>query len=255
MFMRMLLAVCCSLAALTVAANRADAHVIDGTSWYFQGVSRADDNKPSDPMGFIITGGSADSSQYSRSRIETHMADDWDNTGPDGIGGSPWRKDSEMVSWCKNDQKAVWVNFGSTPELTSDKTDWHGGTSKHNVCGPQHHARFWDDWDHRNATTGHGDPYQWVIGGVHHEKWSGNIPDKKKKRPVVHKIDRDWTVVRIEMVDAMHEHCSIGSYKHHSGADLDRESGQGYVNDGWIARISLHHVADGGCAGQLDGNP
>jgi hypothetical protein len=62
-----------------------------------------------------------------------------------------------------------------------------------------------------------------------------------------HKIDRDWDQVRYEMVRAMHAHCAVARWRYHPGADNEF---QGFDNSGFIARLSLHHVSDGGCDGQ-----
>lgn len=94
-----------------------------------------------------------------------------------------------------------------------------------------------------------------MVGGIHHEHPVAKmscfdticIPQGS-----THRIDRDWGDVRYMMVRAMHAHCSVARWKYHPGADgvVDCGTyGQCYDNEGWIARFSLHHASDGGCAG------
>ena len=67
-----------------------------------------------------------------------------------------------------------------------------------------------------------------------------------------HRIDRDWDEMRYMMVRAMNAHCSVARWKYHPGADGVfgcGEYGHCYDNEGWLARFSLHHAADGGCVG------
>jgi hypothetical protein len=237
------------IAILSVGAlglvSGSSAHVKrSADEWYFEGVSRKGDD-PKDPINFIYMPGSVDTSEYTRDRIETHMNDDW-NT--DLVGGRPWRKHDEISRWCKQDQNLTWL-FGD--EEDSDKSDFHGTTSRiKQVCGNQHHARFWDDYEHWKITN-HGARHQWVVGGFHHEKvvlkykwWCDcHLPS--------HKIDRDWDVARRELVRGMRKHCSRQAWDTHAGAVMSTEEGQGFENSGLIARLSLHHRDDGGCAGHI----
>lgn len=205
------------------------------SDWYFRGGTIQNGVK-TDPINFIFYGGSKDTTAYTRERIQTHMVDDWDIAK---VGGRRWHSDNEMIRLCKQDQRVQWLGY---PGETSDKSDWHGATlSTGGICGNQHHARFWDDLEHKRQNPEHGDFGQWVVGGIHHEK-------VVRKRPgccVAHVPDRDWDSVRLEMIRALYKHCSVRRWKYHPGADFSRV----FENSGYIARFSLHHRSDGGCDG------
>jgi hypothetical protein len=211
---------------------------VDTNEWYFRGATYDKDDltKRVDPINFIFLGGTTDFSDYTRDRIETHMRDDWSIRA---VGGRRWRRDDQIEFWCKDDQRMIWLGY---PGQTSDKTDFHGSTSRlESICGDQHHARFWDDLEHsRIAPDGHPRRHQWVVGGIHHERLRSAFGG--------HDIDRDWDQVRYEMVRAMRRHCAERTWRYHPGADGDFGD-EGYDSFGFIARISLHHVADGGCTG------
>jgi hypothetical protein len=76
----------------------------------------------------------------------------------------------------------------------------------------QTHARFWNDQEHARFTTAHGQEDKWVVGGIHYE----------------HPIPK---LRRVDIV------CTFKGMTHR----ID--------NEGWLARFSLHHAADGGCVG------
>jgi hypothetical protein len=244
---RIIAVVCVSaLAVALVSAPSGQAHYWTATeNWYFEGKTRHKDNfSTSDPVNFMFMQGSADHSPYTRTRIEQHMKDDWKSVP--GFGGRPWRKDSEILSKCRSDQRMTWVNHGSTNITSNDVTDWQGATTVPPGCGPQHHARFWDDFEHDRDTNNHGDRHQWVLGSIHHE----NLNATADFPPVKHEIDRDWDLVRVDVTKAMAEHCRLKQWAHHTDAVLDKDAGQGFTNSGFIARLSLQH-ATGGCTGYL----
>jgi hypothetical protein len=212
-----------------------------------------------DPINFMFYGGEADQTPYTRERIEDHMSSDWDGND---VGTTPWRKSSVIAPFCKVDQRVYWPGDGGA-SITSDRSDWHGVASPNEFTPPcltQTHARFWDDHEHARITSGHGRLDQWVIGGVHHEhpvtkrKCTGEVLGQRVCVPygTTHKIDRDWDAVRYQMVKAMHAHCATRDWKLHPGAQGRfgaYEGSAGFYNSGYIARFSLHHVSDGGCAG------
>ncbi len=206
--------------------------------WYFRGQTfkereaRRDHWK--DPVNFIFYGADADQTEYTRSRVETHMNDDWSTRA---VGGRPWRKDSEIRFFCKDDQYMVWRHL---PGRDADRTDFHGTTARFpGVCGNQHHARFWDDYEHWKGTA-HGRRDQWIVGAIHHEKVV------TKFCCLGHKPDRDWDRVRAELTKAMSRHCSHRRWKYHPGAD---HPFQEKTNFGFVARLTLQHRASG-CSGQ-----
>jgi hypothetical protein len=229
---------------LTLATATAGAHYKQSGEvnekygdWYFRGMTFEKEARPlkaKDPINVIFYGGADDLTDYSRARIENHMSQDWDT---DWVGGSPWREDSLVVGFCKVDQIARWRNL---PGETGDLTDWHGTTAMiRPVCGKQHHLRFWDDKEHADATS-HGRRHQWAIAGAHYDRPAAKFCCVK------HVVDRDWDHVRMEVVYAMHKHCSYGKWKYHPGAD--GADIQGFGNFGFIARFSMRHVS-AGCAG------
>lgn len=254
-----LIALAACLLGTSVAVSQAHYKAGDPNSpdgWYFDGASTSGARDAlKDPINFIFYGGTADQSAYTRDRIEQHMADDWDGND---VGSSPWRKSNAIISFCKVNQRVYWPGDGSN--ITSDKTDWHGSTSPTSVCTSQTHARFWDDHEHAKVTSGHGALNQWAIGGIHHEHPVGK---RKCLKPLVgpkvctfvgttHRIDRDWDAVRYQMVKAMHAHCATAAWKYHPGAHGTFGCGvygACFDNSGYIARFSLHHASDGGCAG------
>ena len=190
----------CLIGACTAQAHYKAGDPDDPDGWYFDGASTAgarDDLK--DPLNFIFYGGSADQTAYTRARIEQHMVDDWDTSA---VGGRHWRKDTDITSVCKVDQRLYWLNESLTA-TTSDKSDWHGSTSRTRACTSQTHARFWDDQEHARFTTGHGQEDQWVVGGIHHEH---PIPKLRcvdivcTFKGTTHRIDRDWDEMRYMMV-------------------------------------------------------
>lgn len=141
-------------ASLTLAlTNTAGAHYKTGNPddpsslWYFKGETWTSDGRTvRDPVNFMFLPGAADTSLYTRTRIEQHMDDDWDRRV---VGGRRWKHDGEVNFYCKDDQRMFWEGY---PGETSDKTDWHGSTARlGGVCGNQHHARFWDDQEHARA--------------------------------------------------------------------------------------------------------
>jgi hypothetical protein len=222
-----------------ILAGVASGHTrTESGTWYFDGMTydTGDRTKRMDPVNFMFAPGPADNSLYDRDRIEQHMNDDWNHKA---VGGSGWRTDFGVRPWCKQDQLMFWENV---TERTSDKTDWHGTTARFGgICGKQHHARFWDDQEHARQTGTHGSEDQWAVGGIHHERTI-----RKKPCCVGHRPDRDWDVVRRELVRAMAAHCSEVAWRYHPDADGVI---QGYMNYGFIARISLRHVASGPCDG------
>lgn len=247
--MRRLILAITTIACLGAACS-AQAHYKagpnDSGNWYFDGASTSGPRDAlKDPLNFIFYGGSADQTAYTKARIEQHMVDDWDTSA---VGGRPWRQDSIVAKLCKIDQRVYWLNENFTA-TTSDKTDWHGTTSRMSMCGAQTHARFWDDQEHARFTTTHGREDQWVVGGIHHEH---PVAKLKILPGTTHRIDRDWDAMRYLMVRAMHAHCSEARWKYHPGADGVfgcGDYGHCYDNEGWLARFSLHHASDGGCAG------
>jgi hypothetical protein len=243
MMKRFRIAVCAlAFAGLALMPAAAGGHWMNSDGdWYFRGATTDSDDtlKRIDPVNFIFLGGLRDNSSYTRDRIEEHMDDDWSTRA---VGGQGWRQDEDIRFFCKDDQRMVWVRYPSG--ATSDKTDWHGSTARFpGICGDQHHARFWDDLEHRRfVPSGHPDNRnQWAVGGIHHEKVRGAFGG--------HDIDRDWDYVRRELVRAMRRHCSESVWEYHPGAD-GPFGDEGYESSGFIARLSLHHVADGGCEGQ-----
>ncbi|MBA3328073.1 MAG: hypothetical protein H0T43_07210 [Solirubrobacterales bacterium] len=208
--------------------------------WFFRGQTFSDKRGRrqdwKDPVNFMFYGGTNDPQEYSRVFIEEHMRDDWSTRA---VGGSPWRRDQDIRRVCKDDQYMVWRHLPSSAR-SADRTDWHGTTARFTgVCGSQHHARFWDDQEHRKGNALHGREKQWVVGGIHHEK------AVLKFCCAGHEVDRDWDRVRVELVKAMRRHCSYRRWKYHPGAD---HTFQEKTNFGFVARLSLRH-ASGGCAG------
>jgi hypothetical protein len=244
MMQRIAIVLAIAAGALILTTGRASAHLYQETGsgllWYVDGVTYdTKTGEVKDPINFVFMGGPADTSDYTRERIETHLNDDWDT---DAVGGSGWRTNGEIFGPCKDDQIVKWLNY---PGVLEEKTDWHGSTSTKRLCKNQMHARFWDDSDHARNTAGHGRLHQWAIGGVHHEKVKPHFPCC-----FGHKINRDWDVVRREVVKGMRAHCSEVSWRYMNTAAGDADRFQGYDNLGFVARISLHHFSDGGCAGQ-----
>jgi hypothetical protein len=239
-----------AILAIALVAPVAGGHYKTGdpddpeSEWYFRGQTW-DGDEPKDPVNFIFIGGPLDGSDYERERIEEHMVDDWDTRA---VGGRRWRRDSNIVNFCKSGHDMKWAHH---PGETKDKSDYHGNTNR--FCGNQHHARFWDDLEHERDTN-HGRRHQWVVGGIHHEKviikWCKPPPTIPELPPFIcgvkHKPDRDWDRVRMDMVRAMRKHCSVPRWRFHIGA---KQEFQNYDNSGYIARFSLHHADDGGCEG------
>lgn len=223
--------------------------------WYFTGSTYKDrplvPSNRKDPVNIIFYG-AGDSSPYTRARIEAHMDDDWNTSA---VGGRSWKTDSEIWAPCKDNQYVGWFGY---PGFDSDRSDWHGSTSlKVPIFAPppappvpigykagcfrQHHLRFWDDLEHRRvASSGTHAANDWVIAGAHHEKVIGKVCC------FGHKVDRDWDRVRVEVVKAMGKHCTYRRWKYVPQADGVYQK---YTNSGFLARISLKHHADGGCAG------
>jgi hypothetical protein len=242
--MRRLAIISATVVAICAAAGVASAHTLTpGGSWYFDGMTYDADDRTEriDPVNFIFAPGPLDNTLYDRDRVEQHLNDDWDHHE---VGGSGWRTDSGIRSFCKDDQRMFWENVTAR---TSDKTDWHGSTAQHGgICGRQHHARFWDDQEHARQTGNHGPEDQWAVGGIHYER----VIDREGELPK-HKIARDWDIVRHQLIRAMHEHCSDAAWRYHPDADSgEGRKTQGYNNLGFIARLSLRHVASpGSCEG------
>ena len=242
--MRSLVALTTVLVVALFATDLASGHTrrASGT-WYFDGMTYKpkDPTARMDPVNFIFAPGPLDDTLYDRDRIEQHMFDDWNE---DAVGGRRWRRDGDVSFWCKGDHRMYWENGSAR---TSDKTDWHGTTALlGDFCGNQHHARFWDDQEHKRQTDGPTDPHgpedQWAVGGIHHERVI-----RKKPCCAGHKPDRDWDTVRRELVLAMGRHCSETAWRYHPDADGVI---QGYASYGLIARLSLRHVASSGtCEG------
>ena len=119
----------------------------------------------------------------------------------------------------------------------------------HAGCRRQYHIRGWEDGPHAKNVPSHGRRDQFVLAGVHHE----HIYAKKDgcflgiPRCLGHKIDPDWDVVRSQAVSALKKYCSYRRWIYHPGADM---AYQGFDNSGFLARVSLHRVSDGGCNGQ-----
>jgi hypothetical protein len=203
------------------------------SEWYFFGSSyKKGTDERKDPVNFMFYD-AGDGSDYTRDRIETHMSDDWNFHR---VGGRRWKTDGETNFWCKPGQRMYWTV--PPDSQVSDLTDWHGSTARFaGYCGNQHHARFWDDYEHSRRTS-RGRRHQWVVGGIHHER----VKYKAFIIPAGHVIDRDWDIVRREMVRAMGVHCADAAWRYHPGAD---DLYQKYTNSGFIARISLAHKASG----------
>jgi hypothetical protein len=229
-----------SAALLLLLPGAADTHTRVGETWYWDGRTYdADDpTQREDVVNVIFAGGPNDTSAYTRTRIEFHMADDWNHAR---IGGSAWRPDSFIANYCKTDQRMYWEDG---PARTSDLTDWHGSTATHaEYCGPQHHGRFWDDQEHARQTGDHGPEDQWALAAMHHEKVI-------RKNPLGHKIDRDWDTVRRETVRAMGAHCSESTWRYHPDVDGGNDNLiRGWQSLGFMARISLRHRSSGSCEG------
>lgn len=224
---------------LTVA-SLAVADVQVNGQWVFRGSLYTE--KPAreehrlDPLNVIFYkgGGFVDNT-----RVNDHLNADWDTRQ---VGGRPWRKHNEIFPHCKDGKYALWRHL---PGRNVDLADQHGTTARFaHICGNQHHARLWDDYEHSKGRV--HERGQWVISGFHHEKVIFKRVLGHIKTPG-HKPDRDWDRVRVEVVKAMRRHCSYRRWKYHPGA---HHWYQGYQNFGYIARISMHHVADGGCDGK-----
>jgi hypothetical protein len=199
------------------AASQAEAHLYESRyNWYLYGSTYRDRpptaSNRSDPVNLIFYRGRG---HKSPSRVGAHISKDW--------------RYGTMRDDCAGDQYMVWRDMHGNRD--SDKTDMQRVTG----CGTRYHIRGWDDYEHWKLRNDHGDIYQWVIGNVHHERDNGSG----------HTIDRDWDSVRVSAVKAMSAHCSYRRWRYHPGAD---RTYQGFTNAGYLARISMRHVADG-CSG------
>jgi hypothetical protein len=217
-------ATACAVVALSATAQVAQGHMSRNDDWYFHGSTYKEmppvaENRK-DPVNLIFYRGRGDKTN---AVVGAHISDDW-------------RYGDMSSRFCKESQRMVWRDIRGN--RISDKQDFHRMT----YCfGRQFHFRAWDDYEHAKIAGDHP-RYQWVVGGIHHEKmrpkWCGR-GGLRGWCGFTHKPDRDWDRVRVEAVKAMSRHCSYRRWRHHPGAERPY---QGYTNSGYLARISLRHV-------------
>lgn len=212
-----------AITALLAGGGSVWAHYRTGGDWYFYGSfyesTTPHDATRKDPVNLIFFGGGL----VTNSGVASHIETDW----------RYGRMRHSKI--CNSKMYAIWRFM---PGRGSDNADFQR-SNKALPCNNQYHVRGWDDYEHWQGTA-HGNRYQWVIAGVHHE-------DVKYKFPCCfhHVIDRDWDSVRVEAVKAMSAHCSYRHWQYHPGA---HRTYQGFTNYGYIARISMRHVS-AGCDG------
>lgn len=153
-----------------------------------------------------------------------------------------WRYGAMRSRFCGSNERMVWRDLRGG--RISDKQDLHRMTS----CNHAYHFRGWDDYEHSKITV--HNRYQWVVGGIHHEHIVVTTHCFGAPAPICitsfnHKIDRDWDTVRVQAVKAMSAHCSYRRWQYHPGA---HHTFHGFTSSGWIARLSMRHVA-AGCSG------
>jgi hypothetical protein len=219
---RLLLLAVTALVFLAALAVSGEAHVkFDNGRWVFGGMTWNEERTHrEDPLNIIFMGHSR---EYSNDNVRSHMKD---HAGFDSIH-------------CAGNQRVVWRKRAGSA-TTSDKQDIQRGTGGWSGCtSSRWHIRGWDDQEHDLFTGDHGRRNQWVLAGVHHEKFHHDC-GSPHGCSYGHDIDTDWDVARRKMIEKMAPHCAWPRWKRHLGART-KHRWKGYANSGWIGRISLKH--------------
>lgn len=239
------------LAALVPTAG--EAHVSKGRSyWYWELMTKNQSYKPTDPLTMLWTHGTL-APETTQDRVRDAVTEYW-RTQPARqltfdqlcLGQSDAaRKISDSGL-----QKATWLGDTANAARHDDDNDYGGSTSRR--CLSQWHMRFWDDEEHVNYTTGHGDKNQWVLSGVHRDHSTGTaeicFPGTCQRVGTGHKVRGRWSVYRNYAVNrALSDLCGRSQWRQFPGADRKIRGGR---LDGYIARIDFQ-LDGGGCPNGL----
>ena len=221
-------------AGCALVAAPASAHVKTGSDFYFWGATYKEKQlrTEKDPLNLIFMGGA---NEYGSNKAHAGnvglLLSDWDPKFQAPMI-KPW--DTPKLLGC---QVSQWLRWRYMPGGETVREDFQRLATTPG-CWRQYHIRGWEDGPHWRNVSSHGRRDQYVIAGIHHER---------RTKTLTHVPDRDWDAVRNQAVSALKTQCSYRRWAFYPGKNRPFQNKD---NDGWIARISLHRVRDGGCAGQ-----
>jgi hypothetical protein len=227
----------------------AHAHLWDdgpggATLWFFEGTTFGNDagTQESDPINILFVGDST--REASSDSVGDHLLADWHRPAGGGPADGRRMDRHQCLNARFSRQWMVWLARSQVaPGAGLRDVERHDDSySTNRWCRDQWHIRVWDDQEHDEQTTGHGDRNQWVAANIHHDHFIG-------VRNGWHAVDQPWEVGERTLYRRMSEHCRYLGWKVHPGAQgpFGRRR---FQSDGKLTVILMKHIADPGtCPG------